>query len=445
MARFVDIEVVRQAGLLERFHITRHFLGLDSCVLAAAEYKIPIHLNLNKATIIQALHEVVKSHLALGVRLVGETTSQPSFGRLPGVDLSRVVEVLDSDNLQAAFEAQLSRPFITSSDMPLWRVVIMRNHYVIFAWHHAIGDGLSGLAFHRALLASLKKVPVISSDVKTYVPIPPTTLLFPAIETLTSLSPSWWKILQEIYDLFAPTSWTRGASAWTGNSVTVNVALKTRVRFIELTPEDVQALLTQCRLHGATLTSTYHVLATSVLSALISGTKSETISSYVPVSLRNIAGTSPDTFCDHVSTVHTYPPIQSTFSWVDATTFSSLLRSSTLKTRQEIGMLKFLFGQYEAYFKGKIGQKRQGGLELSNLGRFDIQKPGIGDESWSTMRMAFAQCDSIVGSALKLNCVGDSLGGITIAVTWGENCIPDSLGESFVFQFEEGLQKLMTM
>jgi hypothetical protein len=107
-------------------------------------------------------------------------------------------------------------------------------------------------------------------------------------------------------------------------------------------------------------------------------------------------------------------------------------------------MLKFLFGQYTAYFKGNVGKKRQGSLEVSNLGRFHVSAPEIGDEPWSTGRMAFAQCDSVLGSALKLNCVGDSVGGVTIAVTWGETCIPDSLGESFVSQFKQSLQKLIT-
>lgn len=431
-------------GLLERYHITRHFLGFDSCVLAAAEYTIPVHLNLSKPAVIHALRDVVESHPALGLCLVGESTPRPSFGRLAGVDLSKVVETLDNDDLQAAFEDQLSRPFDTTSDMPLWRVVIIKNNYLVFAWHHAIGDGLSGLAFHRALLTSFRKVRPVTLDAKTYVPIPSTTSLPPAIETLTSLKPSWKKIIQEIYDLFAPTSWTRGASAWTGNFVSADISLKTRVRFIELTPEDVKALLAQCRFHNATLTSAYNVLATSVLSTLVSDSKSKTISSYVPISLRTAAGTSPDVFCDHVTALHTYPPIQPTFSWADTSTFSSLLRSSTLKAREEIGMLKFLFGQYEAYFKDKVGKKRQGALEVSNLGRFDIRTPEVGDEPWSIDRMAFAQCDSVVGAALKLNCVGDPVGGVTIAVTWGETCIPDSLGESFVSQFEEGLKKLIT-
>jgi hypothetical protein len=34
----------------------------------------------------------------------------------------------------------------------------------------------------------------------------------------------------------------------------------------------------------------------------------------------------------------------------------------------EIGILKLLFGQFEGFWKDKIGKKREAGLEISNIG-----------------------------------------------------------------------------
>jgi hypothetical protein len=62
--------------------------------------------------------------------------------------------------------------------------------------------------------------------------------------------------------------------------------------------------------------------------------------------------------------------------------------------------------------------------------------PGCGD--WSIGKMAFAQWDSVVGAALKINVVGNPLGGIAITVTWGGGCMEDSMAESFAAGLECG-------
>ena len=382
-------------------------------------------------------------YAGLGVRVVGEASQVPLFVRLKSIDLAEVVAFSDDDNLQSTFEDQLQRQFSTAALLPLWRVVALKNNMVCFAWHHCIGDGLSGMAFHRALLVSLRETILTDSDNGTVVRLPSTTPFMPVLDTAMNISPSWRTFVRELYNHFAPTSWTRGGSAWTGNAVSVDVNLKTHVRIMDFPPQDVTAFLTLCRSNNASLTGAIYTLAVSVLSRVIMSlpnVRERAISFYIPISLRGVAGIPQDVFCNCVSTMHFYPPFQSDFSWTEASKFTAVLRSSP-KSGEQVGMLKYLYGDYIGYFQGKLGHNREGSLELSNLGPFGGVAPGDGE--WSIGKTAFAQCDSVVGSALKMNVTGNPLGGIAITVTWGVGSVDEPVAESFVAGLQRDFMELL--
>ncbi|KAG6869214.1 hypothetical protein C0993_009077 [Termitomyces sp. T159_Od127] len=434
-------DVVRRAGLLERYHIARFSsLGLDSCVLMAAQYIPPKGRRLDKPTIYDALAKVIEAHTALGVRLK-DPAKDPVFERLKEVDLSEVVEFSDNHNLEATIEIELLRKFDVTSNRPLWRVVILDDGTVCFAWHHGIGDGKSGLAFHRALLSSLQ---VNESRGGSSVVIPPKNGLVPPIETLVDLSPSWPKIVSTLFGLFAPVSWTRAAHSWTGSQVPTDITFQNNVRLLELSPSIVSTLLNICRSHKATITSTFYALAVSVISDLVMPDQYTTISSLVPISLRGLSGTSSDVMCNHVSSLHSHAKVNPTFSWEYAHQYAAELRSHVKKSVEEIGMLPYLNGKYDEFFQGMLGRKRNGGFELSNVGRFEVENNSPDVPTWSTGRMVFAQCDVVVGAALKLNVVGDAIGGLTMSIIWGAGSVSDVFAEGFIDKFRNGLEKILS-
>jgi len=107
-------------------------------------------------------------------------------------------------------------------------------------------------------------------------------------------------------------------------------------------------------------------------------------------------------------------------------------------------MLRFIFGRYEAFFKGKIKRKREAGLEISSIGRFDTSKAvHVDSEKWQIDRVVFAQCDVITGAAFKMNVCGDPLGGLAIAVTWGLDAVDVAFIEAFVSKFKQMFQKIL--
>ncbi|KAJ7195853.1 alcohol acetyltransferase [Mycena rebaudengoi] len=434
---------LRPVGLFERFHSTRHFLGLDSCVVLSAQYIHTEGSTLDQEIVFSVLSKVIGAHPALGVRLDGETTSKPFFARLETIDLSAVVQFSETARLEDALKRQLAQRFDTSADLPLWRVEVLKDNTVILALHHAIGDGLSGVAFLSSFLEALQEAQ--PSGTSTSVTIPETLAMLPPLEALTSLWPSWRKIFTEILALFAPTSWMPSGSAWTANSVSnLTPALNPCIRLLAFSATDMKAFLAACRSHSATVTSTFYVLAVAALSHCLDASPDvshyKTLSTHVAVSLRTVAAAPATAMGDYNSSHHAYPPRAAEFSWADATRYAAELQRQKYVSREEVGMLYFLFGNVTGWMKGRLGKKRGSTFELSNAGRVAAQ---VGLGPWSIGAMAFAQCDVVIGSAVKMNAIGDPTGAVHVTVTWGEANIDRTFVESFIARFQEGFRALL--
>jgi hypothetical protein len=359
---------------------------------------------------------------------------------LSQIDLNNIVEFIDTQDLQKVFEDSFLKPFDASSDLPLWRIIVLGNKTVVFVWSHSFGDGRSGLAFHRAFSAALNK-PSDSPD--TSIVIPSSASLIEPVENLVDLSPPLGKVLGAILDSIIPARFKQDTSAWTGAYVSKEITLKTHVRIINIEAAEMAKVMTACRANKATVTSVLQILSISILSKLIKEHEPKdykTIFSYIPLSLRPLSGISDDAFCDHVSAYSTYAKIPSQFSWTKAAELSNTLRAYVKTSPQEIGMFKFVNNKLDNFLLGKLGKKRKAGTEISNLGLFKYPS-SIAHEGrqWSIGAMLFAQCDPVLGAALKINVIGDPRGGLSITLTWGENILETSFVESFALQLKEQL------
>ncbi|KAJ7017701.1 hypothetical protein C8F04DRAFT_1154882 [Mycena alexandri] len=403
---------LRPVGLFEQYHQVRHFLGLDSCVVVSARYVSADGASLNKEHLFPALRKVVATHRALSVKLQGENSRQSAFINLETIDLSLLAQFSDHDDLETAIKGQLLRRFDTDSELPLWRVEVLRDGTVVLAYHHVIGDGLSGVAFHQSLLAALQDV--IAGDDSSLVTVPQSLSLLPPMEAVTNLRPSILKVIKEVLALFLPTSWTA----------------------------EMASFAATCRSHGATLTSAFYVLAVATISRLVppNTPQYKTLSAFVAVSMRTATAAPADVMCDYVAAHHTYPAVHPAFQWPAAALYAAELQRQKYAAREEVGMLYLLFGNVAPFFRGMLGKKRGGTFEISNAGRVPAGKH-VGP--WRIERMVFAQSDLVVGAALKINVIGDPTGAVNIALTWGKDAIDEALVESFAAQFQDGLRALI--
>ncbi|KAJ8472432.1 hypothetical protein ONZ45_g16655 [Pleurotus djamor] len=381
-----------------------------------------------------------------------------------------ITEQFKSDNLEA----------------PLWRFTVTSSNYVILVYHHLLGDGQSGLAVLRTVVEALNSPPDLSES--TTVVAPSASLeLIPNIENRIKVSPSFGVVFRAVLDQLLPGWLTR--DIWTGNNVVERLPpppnwIGTRLRLIALPPAATSELVARARSHKTTVTSILHYIGVLALSHLIthprhaatisSDGKEATKSPYkrvsvgIPVSLRLQAGIPPTQMYEAASSItqiETLIPTHSlsfpccagecestsnwveTFPWRAAAKLSQTLKSSGPRARSELGLLKFVDGKFEEFWKGKLGKKRSATLEVSNVGVWSFGSHGRNadagkdagteatplptDTRWGVSSAYFAQDDNVVGSALKLNAIGSPSGELNVCVTWGEGSVDEEFAETF--------------
>lgn len=450
----------RAVGLLERYHITRGEVGFDSCVIVSARYAA--QTTLSKPSIYGALKYAIEHQVNLGVQV--DASSEPRYLRLPTVDLSRIVTIaVEPQPLQDVFSAQLLSTFQLGSDAPLWRLTVLPDNTVVFAYHHAIADGQSGLAFHRTFLDGLNQVSNPLQEPEDVISVPVNLSMELPTEKSTDTSLSIGTFFHVLFNLLAPSSWTAGASAWTANPVIKQPSLITNVHLWEARPEDTATFLHLCKSHGTTLTGALHTLSILVISRLLMtiehSKRYKTISTSVPVSLRRFTGAPATAMCDQVSAIYSYVPFlhpspggrpRDTFPWEMSAQFSDKLRNNMAKSREVIGTIKYLYklGISERFFLDKLGKKRDMTLELSNVGRFfetAVEDPDRATQlGWKIGSMYFVQCDAVYGAAIKLNVVGSPSRTLNIGFTWAPGSVDDAIADAFISGFKSEFLSLVT-
>ncbi|CAK5266972.1 unnamed protein product, partial [Mycena citricolor] len=195
---------LRPLGIVERYHALHHFYGYGANVAASCRYFLRHETStpLTKEMLYPALRKLIETQAGLGVRMVGDESGSTDieslrFERLDIVDLDSVVEFGDEETVESALQGQLCRDFETRDPVPLWRVQVLPGGMVVFAAHHAMADGMSCLAFHRALVAALND-PNSAATADPVVIVSRTLTLPPSIDDVTDLSPGLSRILYEI-------------------------------------------------------------------------------------------------------------------------------------------------------------------------------------------------------------------------------------------------------
>lgn len=151
-----------------------HELGIQSNILVSAKYSHTTLSVLTPVKLLSALETVIKKHPALSTIGVSQPSEKKEGNHrlweavLPAVYPENCVEFLNVDldgdaTLRQVFENAHSHWFDTQNKTKLWwKVIVVNGIHVVFVYHHSIGDGLSGYAFHRSLLAALNDEEVTS-------------------------------------------------------------------------------------------------------------------------------------------------------------------------------------------------------------------------------------------------------------------------------------------
>lgn len=417
-------------GILERWSTVRHHLGFYNNVAITARYT-STH-NLTQETLYTALTALISTYAPLGITLLNEDTPTPRYARLKKINLNEVVTFITlpaGQEIDTQLQEQHNLKFHNLGQLPLWRILVLGSD-IAFIYHHALGDGGTGKAFHGALLKALNSPIDAPTPTPTpHVVTPPAIPLLPPLEELTELPLSYMFLLGKL--------WTRiwfprepAVTFWSGG--VVRVPLRSLYRSVFFSAGTLDGVVAACRRERTTVTALLQVLAVRAVFGELP--ESETsVASAVPVDLRRfvegVEGETMGVFVASVGVTHMRAEVEEGEVWEVARRWRGVLerrvRAGTGDT--DTGLLKHL-SDYEGYFRSMLGRRREGSVEVSNLGVFS----GEGEGEWRVERMVFSQSAAVTGCAIELSVVSVKGGEMGVGVSVQEGVVEEELLERVV-------------
>ena len=427
-------ELSLTSGAFERYNIARNYVRFYNNVGITATYEFPPNhfetTNL-RAVIFSALRQVIDRHPVLSISIADEGTETPSFFRLCEIDLTEIVTFADSDD---SIEIAHRQPFEHLDVLPLWRVVVIQKDALLdigFFWHHVIGDGESGIAFHMSLCDALR-----TPDDSSPIVIPRSQKLLPPAEEAMSLSLSFWYKLKILYKVLFPQK--PDSVLWSGPDVRAENNM-THLRTLFLPAMRVDSLVTHCRKHGVTITALFLVVIARVLARVYPDYPHFT--SKTAISMRRFTDVGKDEMVGYVTSLRHYFStreekghiyIDGKFSWEAVSQARELILSATKSpSNQGIALLKYLKNPIE-WFRKQVGTKRPDSFEISNLGVVDGK----------FKRLLFSQSSNVIGPAYVFSMVTLQGGELAIGLTWQEDIVTANSAEKLLSDLTTELETI---
>ncbi|PKX96056.1 uncharacterized protein P174DRAFT_450371 [Aspergillus novofumigatus IBT 16806] len=438
-----QLERLRAVGLLESYSTARHHLKFYLNVSVAATYTLPETYNSPvQDYIYTACGRLIGQHPILSAIPVGEDTKEPYFARLPEIDLEKSVSFAKRSHdfpgadepdaeLETLLTTQHNTPF--TPPLPFWRLCVLtgatneRRFTAAFVYHHAIGDGTSGKAFHKTFLQALHETAasVGPEEVKSVI-TPPRVPLLPNSEAVHHLPVS---IFYLATTLFKEKVWPwSDPGLWTGSEVIV--PLETQMRHIVFPEHVTSSLKDRCRQNNTTITA---VLETAIARSLFARLP-ETFTSVKCTGAMSTRRWLPDIITDDSMGVWVQD-FEDTFSR-DKITRDGFPWEEARRARQTIenvlslkgknanpSLLKYVDDVHDL-FLSKVGKARKSSFEVSNVGVLaadqDPTKPRIG-------RMVFSQSASVTGNAFEVSVITGGDLCMVLAFTWQSHVVESDL------------------
>jgi hypothetical protein len=376
--------------------------------------------------IFSALSTVIQRHPILSAIPVDEDSAAPYFARLPEINLEDVVTFVtrqalyDGDGQDAELDSFLEKEHnigfkANYGRVPFWRLIILMNlgsdieFVASFIYHHALGDGASGVAFQKHFFSALVSAPehlkskVISSsslpllhnlELLHPLPIPPTSPSLP-------LSPTW-----------------------TGGPI--SLPMKSHFQTLVLPQDLTNSLVRTCRDHQTTLTATLPVLITRILSNLLP-TGPHALKCIIPVNIRRflppgqIADDDMGVWIDAISI--TYESKNDSI-WDQASISKDVISAYLASDGQRINVARMKQrGDMRAVFSALVGRDRDSSFEVSNLGVVRSEK----GDGWSMGRCGFSRSAFAAGSAFSIGAITGCDGCLCLGFSWQERVVEKEL------------------
>ncbi|KAL4817736.1 alcohol acetyltransferase [Aspergillus spinulosporus] len=428
-------------------------------VAITANYTIPETFTLSlKEYIYKALETLINQHPILSAIPIGEDTDKPFFARLPEIDLAQPVSfqkrvkglALDEQDSELRTLLQTQHDTGFAVPLPYWRLIVLtdgeseRHFTAVFVYHHGLGDGTSGKAFHRTFLRALRELAPLKPGEAKQVVISPKTPLLPPLEDVHPLPISIPFLIKTAFKTWVYSK--QDPSLWAGGPV--QLPLSTQIQFLVLSAAQTLALVKVCREHSTTVTCAVETaIARSIFSHIPE--KYTRVSSSIPITQRPWL---PDTITDesmgvYVQEMHeTFARravTQETFPWDEAQRARrTITKELALESKNtSVGLLKYVKDYRKDLCESKIGKPRPVTFELSSLGV--IKTEDCDDPSIPQMgRVIFTQSASVIGAAIEFSLVTGADGSLALGISWQPGVVEEDTVQAVLGTLKRELHHL---
>ncbi|KAK5196647.1 Alcohol acetyltransferase [Exophiala xenobiotica] len=429
--------------------IIRESVGFYRALVVGGIYDFSFPTDLTSIhTFAPALRKCIDRHPLLSATIEGAGTKSPFYQFRPRLDLNQHVQFFqqaaESESESEIHAIKLLLPSILDTkwppSLPPWKIIILplsgtrTRCFIGFCFSHALGDGMSAIAFHRTFLDALQDDSVVQESRKqdlmhsqSFRP------LSPPFDTKANLPISWTFLLSPLLGVYLPASFGFGLNSitpttWTGSSTFYDPEkFQVGVQIGSIDAATVRKVLGACRAHGSKITGLIHQLIVAALSELLPEGY-DNFAAQTAINMRDAVGVSNDEMGLYVAGEveilnRTHPSPQTTttttptttFSWTAPKQMTDKLAAAASRTQdQSVGLLRYL-SDIRAWTLSKLNQRRDCSYEVSNLGNF---RAAGKCERVSVTEMIFAQSADVNGPALDFNVVSVAEGPMTITITW---------------------------
>lgn len=445
---------------MEQYSTARNPLGFYYNVAVAATYTLPESSLSIEDYVYRACEAAIAQHPILSAIPVGEDTKEPYWARLPEIDLRRSVSFQNrsqsfpgedekDDELEKLINTQHNMPF--SLPLPYWRVCVLldagnkRRFTAVFVFHHAVGDGTSGKAFHKTFLEALHAATEFPAETQRVIPSP-TMPLLPNIE---EVHPMTLTIPYLATTLFKAKVWSwRDPGLWTGSEI--RVPLETQMRHIVIPKSLATSFRHACRRNNTTITGALQTIVSRAFFTHLPEAFTQ-IKCNGPLSSRKflpgiVTDDSIGVWIQDYNEYYTRKDVLvDSFPWNEAQrsrrTIESTLRLQG--TNASPNLLKYVNDIHQELFLSKVGKPRGSSFELSNIGIF---APGLKSNDNSSKpqvgRMIFSQCASVTGCAIEISVISGGDGCLVLAFSWQTGVVEEELVSSVIEMIEKEVHGL---
>ncbi|KAI1854387.1 hypothetical protein JX265_012421 [Neoarthrinium moseri] len=460
--------MVDKTGPNEQRTISREHCGFYNAVVIGAIYEFSgsgIDVRSSRS-FYGAVKRCVDKYPSLSVVVRDMHTDAAFFERVARINLEehicivgeddvKTLATTDSDDddlkkIEALLPSVQDRPWPTSP--PPWRVIVLplsspelpnseqRRCFVAFSFSHALGDGISALAFHRTFKDGI--FDQVDEDCSA---LEITLADYPApFDTAKNLPISWGFLLGPFLAVLLPkfvsdllgeraTTSAVGAKTWTGTKMFFDPkSFRSCIRLIDIQHPEVENMLRVARTNGARLTATIHQSIVRALSRAIPRREAANFVSGTAVNMRRAVGVSDDEMGFFVNACFESHDRDDAWAspwnertWASARSLTEKLAECAVTLEdQPVGLLRYI-PSIRSWTAAKIGKERDSSYQVSNLGAFEAAAPCNPSRAGrcDITKMVFSRSADATSAPLEFSVVSVKGGSMVISVGWQPGAI----------------------